>query len=252
VIVANTQIKFKGPALTPGYVLWEMYADITGTLDDFLGNAKYPDLPDRRAFLSSFSTIPDLGNNVAEQFGGRLTAFVKPTETGNYRFFLRSDDASRLYLSSNADPAGAVQIATETACCNAFLEPNPDNPPPQTSEPQALQANVTYYLYADYKEGGGGDHCEVAWRKEGDTTPAASLTPIPGSYLSSWRIIPAEAPKFSAPTLTGGQVTITWTGAGKLQQAADLKSWTDVAGNPTSPYTVPVTSAPVMFYRLVQ
>ena len=92
----------------------------------------------------------------------------------------------------------------------------------------------------------------MAWRKEGDTTPAASLTPIPGSFLSSYRIIPAEAPKFNAPTLSGGQVTITWTGSGKLQQAADLTGWTDVAGNPASPYTVPVASAPVMFYRLVQ
>jgi hypothetical protein len=36
-----------------------------------------------------------------------------------------------------------------------------------------------------YKEGGGGDYAFVAWRKEGDKTPAASLPYIPGGVLSA-------------------------------------------------------------------
>jgi hypothetical protein len=37
-------------------------------------------------------------------------------------------------------------------------------------------------LRAIYKEGGGGDYCQVAWRLEGSGVPAAGLTPIPGSF----------------------------------------------------------------------
>jgi len=50
-----------------------------------------------------------------------------------------------------------------------------------------------------------------------------------------------------------GQVTITWSGSGVLQETADLQSsgtvWTDVAGNPTSPYTFTPTGEK-KFYRL--
>jgi hypothetical protein len=49
-------------------------------------------------------------------------------------------------------------------------------------------------------------------------------------------------PVFGAPTVSGGQLTITWTGTGVLQESSDLKNWTDVSGQPTSPYTTPVTT----------
>lgn len=52
----------------------------------------------------------------------------------------------------------------------------------------------------------------------------------------------------------GDQVTVTWTGAGVLQEATDLlnggaTAWTDVVGNPGSGYTT-TAAGPRKFYRL--
>jgi hypothetical protein len=53
----------------------------------------------------------------------------------------------------------------------------------------------------------------------------------------------------------GGQVTISWTGGGVLQEATQLINggtvWTDVAGNPSSPYTFTPTGQ-IKFYSLRQ
>lgn len=257
-IAANSTKSFKAPALTAGFVLWELYngtdgAGIPGTAVEALtGDASYPDQASRREILKAFTTSPSL-NNVADNFGGRLSAWLTPTESGQYRFFIRSDDASQLLLSSNADANNATVIAEETGCCNAFLEPTnaEGNRNTQTSEPVSLTAGQSYYLAALYKEGGGGDFCEVAWRKEGDATAAAQLQPIPGTLLKSYWTA-TEVPEFGATTLANGQVHLTWTGSGTLQESTDLVTWTAVAGAPASPYTVSANSAPAKFYRLRQ
>jgi hypothetical protein len=59
------------------------------------------------------------------------------------------------------------------------------------------------------------------------------------------------APAFLSIALAGSNVRLTWSGsASALQQSTDLALWTTVAGNPTSPYTTPV-SGPRKFYRLL-
>ena len=60
----------------------------------------------------------------------------------------------------------------------------------------------------------------------------------------------AGKPNFSAPKLAGTTLTISWTGGGKLQEAADLTGpWTDVAGNPQGSLSVQATG-PRKFYRV--
>ena len=255
-IAANSTATFTVPGLTAGFVLWEMYQGLDGTgiagtaVDDLLGDGSYPDLPARRELLTSFTTSPGL-DNVADTFGARMSAWITPAESGAYRFFIRSDDNSSLYLSTSADPNNADVIAQEPVCCNAFLEPTNDagDVNPQTSEPVNLTAGTSYYIAALYKEGGGGDFCSVAWRKEGDATPAANLSPIPGSFLMSYA---AQRLEFGPVTLTAGQVTISWTGSGTLQESIDLKTWTNVPSAPGSPYSASVSAAAVKFYRLTQ
>ena len=105
---------------------------------------------------------------------------IPPTD-GGYNFFIRSDDASQLLLSPDSDPAKAVLICEETACCNAFVEPGD----PKTSDLQTLKAGTKYAFIVYLKEGGGGDYVQVAWRKDGDTTPAGALTPLSGSVVGA-------------------------------------------------------------------
>jgi hypothetical protein len=257
VIAPNTPVEITGPALTDGYVLWEFYPNIDGTsVDGLEGDASYPGQASRWEYMTILNTDAAGLSQVADRFGARISGWITPTETAQYRFFIRSDDASRFYLSTSANASGASLIASENGCCQAFLEPaaiNPgNNDSQQTSEPVSLQAGTSYYFAMVYKEGGGGDWAQVAWRKEGDATAAASLTPIPGSVLKAYRIV-NEPPVFGKPALAGGNVTISWTGGGTLQESVDLKSWSNVAGTPASPYQAPVSAAaPAKFYRLVR
>jgi len=61
----------------------------------------------------------------------------------------------------------------------------------------------------------------------------------------------AVPPLFNAPALQGGNVGISWTGSGTLQQAIAMAGpWTN-APSQTNPQTIPATG-PGMFYRLKQ
>ena len=165
-------------AFTPGVAKLEIYTGIAGTAVELLtSDPKYPNSPDAIQLLTSLSTP----NGYGETYGARVSGFLIPPASGDYRFFVYSDDSSQLFLSPDDKEANAVMIAEEPSCCNAFTEPGTT----RTSEPQTLVAGKKYAFYALLKEGGGGDYLQVAVRKEGDTTPAASLTPIPGIWLGA-------------------------------------------------------------------
>lgn len=63
-----------------------------------------------------------------------------------------------------------------------------------------------------------------------------------------------EPPRFTSSTVSNGQLTLTWTGAGNLESAPAVNGpWTAVNPTPTSPYTeAVVTTQPGRFYRLRQ
>ena len=59
-----------------------------------------------------------------------------------------------------------------------------------------------------------------------------------------------DKPVLNPPVLEGGNVVITWTGAGALKKAPSVNGpWTDAA--PNSPYSVAPT-AQAEFYRVAQ
>jgi len=264
-IAANTQKTVYGPVLTAGAVLWELWPGITGTsVDDLVADPNYPGMPTRWEYMTSWNTDANSLSGVAETYGSRSSGWITPTETGSYRFFIGSDDASSLYMNTTGpgtDAASITTIAWELSCCHGFVEPyNPANPDVHPEDPAGngskltsdaipMTAGRSYYIYLVMKEGGGGDWSKVAWRKEGDTTAAASLAGIPGAVLSSYAPVPA--PKFNAPVVAGGQITLTWSGFGTLFESSDLKSWSAVSGNPASGVSLPA-SAPAKFYKLVQ
>ena len=155
---------------------------IDGTTVDLLtSDPRYPASPDAVGAVYRFSSRDFFPDDTHEYFGATMEGFLTPTEAANYRFFVYSDDSSELWLSTDATEGNLQKIAEETGCCNNFTEPDS----PRTSEPIALKAGTKYFIRLIYKEGGGGDYGLVAWRKEGDTTPAANLSVIPGKYLSS-------------------------------------------------------------------
>jgi hypothetical protein len=61
------------------------------------------------------------------------------------------------------------------------------------------------------------------------------------------------SPKFLPPVLSGGQVTLNWTGTGNLERAPALVGpWTPVTPVPSSPYSEAVVAGQNRFYRLRQ
>src|SRR4029078_2493851 len=96
-----------------------------------------------------------------------------------------------------------------------------------TLTPISLVGGKKYFIRMIYKEGGGGDYGQVAWRKEGDTTAASRLKPIPSEFLSAAVDLPGPPPqapagesKFTNISKAAGKVVIEWTGSGTLQKAA--------------------------------
>jgi hypothetical protein len=247
--------------LSSGVLDWDYYyiggsvstsTGVTPLTSDpgYVGNA-----PDTNVYLSIFDshqiTGGDLNNNAAfgslgDNYGCSLSGWITPTNSGQYTFFLASDDASELWLSTDATTQAAALIAQETGCCHGFQEPGA----PTTSSPQNLQAGHSYFIQALHIEGGGGDYVEVAWRSSSDTTAATNLPPISAQFLSAYAPQVTVPPKFNVPTISNGHVTLTWTGSGTLEESTDLKTWTPVPGNPPSPYTIDPTTAPKKFYRI--
>ena len=262
-LLVATNVTFRAPFLSQGLVVWDYYylGSVAGGVSALTGNQNYlNNAPQTNAGSSTFDSTPvtggDLNNKgfgaAGDNYGASLSGWITPKVTGDYTFFIASDDQSDLLMNTNSvnssDPQGAVLIANEPGCCNGFAEPSASNP--RTSQPITLQANTAYFIRALQVEGGGGDYVKVAWRLAGDPTPAGQLTPISGIYLSSYAPGPAS---FSEPVYSGGKLTISWTGTATLLQSTNValpsSQWTPVPGN--SPFTVtPATGGPLMFYRL--
>lgn len=254
-LIGANNTPFASFTLTQGLLTWDYYRSIAGTsVFDLTGNVQYPDGVWTSRFLSAFTTASvttdgNLNNNpefgaLGDNYGAHVYGWVTPTETASYRFFLRSDDASELWISDNAspEPDHLTQIAFENGCCDPFKDGD------ESSVAFDLTAGQSYYIEGFYKEGGGGDYLEVAWRKEGDPTLPADLKPIPAAFLSTYA--PGLGPLIP-PTVVGNVATLSWSGTGILQESTDLLIWKDVPGTPVSGYTTTIAPGTARkFYRL--
>jgi len=191
---SNTAKFFTYMMTRDGILKFSFWGNISGTaVQGLYDDPRYPATPDWTGAVFSFNSRDILPTDANENYGATMAGYLTPTESGDYRFFIYSDDASQLFLSADqtpVDPLTSQWIAEEPGCCNNFSEPGAHT---RTSEPISLVAGKKYYILMVYKEGGGGDYGQVAWRKEGDPTPAASLKPIPGKYLSAAEDLPAPA-----------------------------------------------------------
>ena len=215
----NVQIGFRALGIQQGIAKSEIFTGITGTaVTSLTGAGKYQaNAPDLITHLPVLNGPNGFGDN----YGTRVTGWITPTVTGDYHFFVRSDDASQLSISSDADPANLTMVAQETDCCDAFVEPGVSNDNtatfPTTQTPIHMEAGQSYAYEYLQKEGGGGDWWQVAMRMVGDATPAADLQPISGNVLSAL-VDPNEAPSVNitspspgADLPADGDVTITAT-----------------------------------------
>lgn len=184
-IAANSMAAFTSFVLSRGFLKFEYWGNIGGVaVSALVADPRYiANTPDLQGFITPFDSRSIFPDDTHDNYGARVTGFIVPTADGDYDFFLRSDDASQLFLSTDADPANLTMICEEAGCCNPFRETG-IGASQTTASPIHLVAGQRYAVQGLLKEGGGGDYVQVAWRRVGDATPAAQLTPIPGTFLA--------------------------------------------------------------------
>jgi len=189
-----------------GKIKREIYESIGSStaVSALLSASKYPMSPNRSDFVTSFKS-PDLG---ISNYGGSMAAFLHVPTAGDYTFWVASDDDSQLFFG--ATPSDAKVIASVAGWTNVeewgkFAS--------QKSAVQTLQEGV-YFIQALWKEGGGGDHCEVAWQG-----PGIPRQVIPGGYcepfIAYWARKPSPA---NGATGVAQAPTLSWAPGVKAAQ----------------------------------
>jgi len=160
-LLVQTQAQAQAPKEPQGFIMVKEYHGIGGVdINLLLDNAKYPNAPDWQGVASYFEwpqsgdiEIPPPGN-VMDNYGWVMEGYVFPPETGDYIFFTATDDHHQLWLSTDDDPANAVQITQETGWQPVRnYQPISDE---ATSDPVFLEEGQAYYIKLITKEGGGG------------------------------------------------------------------------------------------------
>ena len=163
--------------------IWkDLSGDDLGALTDARRNPKWPDRPDTTAIVTNFESP----SGIMDHYGVRLSGYLIPPETGDYTFYLASDNQGELWLSSDSSPAHKHKIAFEPEWNSSrdwtgvARRPNREN----ISGPVPLKANVPYYVEALMEEGTGGDNLGVAWKTPAQAGPPLNgSAPIPGNFL---------------------------------------------------------------------
>ncbi|MFD2161638.1 Ig-like domain-containing protein [Paradesertivirga mongoliensis] len=175
-----------------GSIVWEYWSNITGSNNIFA--IPLNTTPTGTRTLTNFSAPVEFGDN----YGARIRGYICPPVSGNYVFYIASDDNGELWLSSNDDPSSKKKIAS----VGDWTSPGQyDKYPTQQSAVINLVAGQRYYIEALHKEGGGTlDHLSIGWK-----LPDGSLQrPIPGTNL-----IPFQEPVISEPVAIAPAVAIS-------------------------------------------
>jgi hypothetical protein len=208
-----------------GTILREWWTGISGgTVNLLTASADYPYFPAGRDERNIFEGP----SNWADTYGTRMRGYVTAPLTGTYYFWVASDDASELWLSTDEDPAHAVKIAyvsTSTSSRQWTKEAN------QKSAAITLAAGQRYYIEVLQKEGTGSDNLAVGWQLPDGTYER----PIPGVRLSPYfPEATADPDPPNLPTVTvaatdptadengQNQATFTFTRTGYLAPAVTV------------------------------
>jgi hypothetical protein len=200
----------------PVGVVYEWWSNIGGTaVTDLTNSQNYPDNPTG----SELRTLMEGRVDWADNYGSRLYGWVYPPQSGDYTFWIASDDASELWLSTDEDPANAVVIASVTGWMpSRDFDGTGGGDPGTTFKSNAIKlaAGQRYYIQALHKEGGGGDNVAVAWQGPGFTREVVAAPHIgPTPYLPQKAYEPSPA---DGAVDTVQSLTLTWKAGEKALQ----------------------------------
>ncbi len=152
----------------------EIFTGIEGpNINDLTNHPDYLDNPCETHIVTTGFEAPV---NIGDHYGQRMHGYIKPPETGEYIFWIASDDNGSLNLSSDQNPDNTVEIASVPG----WTQPREwDKYPEQESAPITLEEGNYYYIKALMKEHEGDDNLAVRWQLPDGTIEE----PIPNARL---------------------------------------------------------------------
>lgn len=225
-----------GPAMAgdlgKGNILFEEWFDASITsLDTLQSFADYPDSPHG----SHWATAWDRPDGGEDYWGCRSRGYLYPPQTGDYTFWVASDDYSIVWLSTDEDPANRVQICGVDGWMN-YQDFAGSTGSPGTHFKSAaipLEAGKRYYVETLMYDGTGGGAISVAW---GGPGIGAGPVVVAGEYLAPWIRDPEPLLQATNPVPANGEVGVTmpviqWT-------PGPVAAWHDVyfGTDPNPPY----------------
>jgi len=186
-----------------GSILREYWLNVTGTtVQSLTSNAAYPASPTGSEQLTSFEGP----TNIADNYGSRIRGYIHPPITGAYTFWIASDDAGDLLLSTDSTPANATRIAF----VDSWTDPRQwTKLTSQRSASINLTGGQKYYVEVLHKEATGGDHFAVAWQG-----PGIAQAVIAGNFLSPFVVGTPTSFSLSVTKAGSGTGTVTSSPSG--------------------------------------
>jgi len=136
----------------------------------------FPHRPSSNAILKRFEAPADLG----EYYLTRMRGYLCPPETGEYTFWIASDNSSELWLSTDNDPRNKRKIASLARY--SWVNPREwSRYPSQRSEPVFLKAGERYYIEAIHEQATLAGHLAIAW-----AGPSLPQSIIDHRHLTPW------------------------------------------------------------------
>lgn len=164
-----------GDCVATGTFVMEKWNNVPGW---FVSDIPLNTAPDEEIALNGPNF--EIPSNNGEEYGVRIRAFICPPQTGNYTFWIASDDRGQLWLSTDDDSANKVLIS-EVDGYTGIGEW--EKYPAQTSQAINLVEGNKYYVEVLMKEGQQGDHMAVGWQLPNGTLQR----PMPASPLSPYQ-----------------------------------------------------------------
>jgi glucose/arabinose dehydrogenase len=228
-----------------GTITRDYWANVSGTA---VANVPVNTTPTSTEGISSFEGP----TNAADNYASRIRGYICPPLTGNYIFWISSDDNSELWLSTDDQPSNKIKISSVTS----WTSPREwTKSPSQQSSLINLIAGKKYYIEALHKEGLQGDNLAVGWQ-----LPDGSLErPIPGIRLSPYStssnslLVSITSPANNANFSSSSNIPITVntsSTSSSILKVEFFQGSTKIGENVTAPYSFTWMNVPNGSYAL--
>jgi hypothetical protein len=207
-------------------LLFEVYDGISGSdVADLLNSPLYPDNATFRTNLWIFDSRSALPDDTRENYGSRFRGVFIPPVSGDWYFYLRGIDISRLFINPNGLDASGKQYLCEEA--HADTDGNWGR---IVSNPVRLRAGQGYYIEALQKSDTGADFVKVAARLSGAGVPAG----VANTDLDTNAVYGAPIGGPLAPRDLGGALTITRQPQNLMVEAHHIATFSIQLNNPSA------------------